>query len=150
MRSRSFAVTSLVLCAGLLGGCGGSGEDEQASAYADAVNAAQMRFSTSIDRTAAERSTLTAATAKRWGSAVDRMARELRAIDAPDRVEPLHGRLVAEVGDFRSALRRALGALRSGDRAEILAARSRLVASARRATREIEATLRGIDRTLRS
>ena len=152
MLARSIAVASIVVAAGLLGGCGGSDEDKQATAYVAAVNAAQTRFSTSIARIGADTSgsEVTAATVGRWTGAVDRMRRDLRVIEAPDRVDRLHLRLVDEVTDFRSALTKAQRALRAGDRRTILAERARLGISARRATRRIETTLKSIDRTLRS
>jgi len=151
VRARSIVVASLA-AACTLAGCGGSDADDRANTYVTAVNAAQTRFSTSITRIGADTSgsAVTVATVKRWTGAVDRMERELRAIDAPPRVDRLHTRLVGEVSDFRGSLSRAQRALRSGDHAAIVAERARLVASARRATREIETTLQGIDSTLRS
>lgn len=141
-------VASIVAAAALLAGCGGREEDSPADAYVTAVNAAQKRFSASVARTGD--STATAATISRMTRAVEDMARELRSIDAPASVDRLHERLVVEVTDFRGALGEAQRALRSGDRTAILAERRQLRASAKRATREIEATLQGIDRTLRS
>jgi hypothetical protein len=152
VRVRPIVVTALVVAA-LLEGCGaGKRQDPEATTYVTAVRAAQTRFVTSvsrIDHQAAGKSA-TVATVDRLSGAVDRMADDLRRIVAPDRVDRLHARLVGEVDVFRRALDRAGRAFRSHDRSAILAQRSRLQASARRATRDIEATLKGIDRTLRS
>ena len=155
MRVRSIVVASIVVSAGLLGGCGGGSEAKQAkqaNAYVTAVNAAQARFSANIARIGADTSgsRVTVATVGRLTGAVDRMARDLRAIDAPTRVDRLHTRLVVEVADFRSSLGKAQRALRSGNRSRILAERAQLVVSAKRATSAIETTLQGIDSTLRS
>jgi len=142
----------MLVAAGLLGGCGGGDEDQQANDYVSAVNAAQTRFSDSIVRIGADTSgsEVSAATVKRWTGAVDRMRRELRAIEAPDDVDRLHTRLVVEISNFRSALTKAQRALRSGDRKAILAARAQLVVSARRVTTQIETTLDDINRALQS
>jgi hypothetical protein len=145
-------VVAILLAAGL-GACGGtSDEDKQANSYVTAVNAAQTRFSTSIARIGAETkgTEVTTATVDRWAGAVERMRRDLRAIEAPDEVDRLHTRLVDEITGFRGTLRKARRALRSGNRKTILAERARLVVSARRATKRIETTLTSIDRTLGS
>ena len=150
---RASSIVIAIVAAGLLGGCGGGDDDTQANnSYVGAVNAAQTRFSTSIARIGADTSSseVTAATVSRWSGAVDRMRRDLRAIKAPGSVDRLHTQLVDEITDFRGALTKAQRALRSGNRKAILAERARLVVSARRATRQIERTLTGIDRTLGS
>lgn len=149
---RSTSAVAIVLALGLLGGCGGDGRDEETSAYISAVRGAQTQFATSIERIqrGAAGSAVTAGTVDRLGGAVDRMAEDLRRIDAPARVDRLHARLVNEVDGFHGALRRAERAFRSRDRETILAQRSRLVSSATAATRDIEATLASIDRELGS
>lgn len=146
-------VVAILVAAGLLSACGGTSDDKKrADSYVTAVNAAQTRFSTSVARIGAETKgpQVTGATVDRWTGAVERMRRDLRAIEAPDKVDRLHTQLVDEVTDFRGALNKARRAFRSGDRKAILAERARLVVSARRATKRIETTLTGIDRTLGS
>lgn len=146
-------VVSLLLVAGLLAGCGGSGVSE-ANRYVDAVNRAQNRFAATIDRLSTSITpTSTAAQDTRtlhdFDTALGQVIADLRAVKPPDRVRSLHARLIGEIAGFRSEVARAGAALHSRDAAEVLSAQSRLTKATTQVSGQINQTIAQINRKLR-
>jgi hypothetical protein len=151
---RAFAIAALIVAA-LLSGCGGRGDVKQANAYVAAVNQAQTRFAGTIAHIAdglsdpADRRR-TRRAVDGFGTAVDTVVVDLRGIDAPPRVRSLHGELVGEMAGFGKAVRRAGRGLRARDPVAVLEERTRLLDTAQRTVRAINATIARINHTLRS
>ena len=151
----------LIVATTLLAGCGGGGAAAPGAGagsdatYVRAVNAAQTQFAQTFTRLskrigatstpAQGRRTLTA-----FEDAVHGTVARLRAVRPPERVRPLHGRLVSEIaayGDHLAAARRAYG---SHDARRVLAAQGRLVDEVRATSAQINRTIDAINQRLKS
>ena len=134
------------------GGCGS--DAEQRNAYVDAVNRAQNDFAASFRNVSSRVGpTATPAEGRRalrgFRAAVDQVLQRLEAIDVPEKVRPLHRRLVAEIAGYRGAFGKAEAAYRSGDPQRILGARSALVSATNAISARINATIDAINRRLK-
>src|SRR4051794_37057409 len=142
--------------AALIAGCGSSGDDtKQSNRYVDAVNAAQGRFTTTLGRLSGQISASTTPaedrrTLQAFDAAVVAAIRSLRAIDPPERVSPLHRKLVGELGAYGRDVRRETATLRSSDPQALVAAQRRLLAETNESSRRINATIDEINTRLRS
>jgi hypothetical protein len=145
---------ALVAVAAALG-AGGCGNDssKQRNAYADAVNRAQSDFAQSF-KALSRRITSTTTpgqgrrTLRGFEAAVDDVVADLRAIDAPADVQPLHSRLITEVSDYGREIRRAERAFATGAPQRILDAQSKLVSATTRISTRINRTIAAINRQL--
>ena len=147
------AITALATAA-LLAGCGGSDGTKEANRYVDAVNAAQGRLTTALDRLSGEIGTSTSPahdrqTLQAFDVAVARAIATLRRIEPPGKVAPLHRRLVRELQAYDRELRRETTVLRSGDVQALLAAQRRLLASTNETSQQVNDTLDAINARLR-
>jgi hypothetical protein len=150
-RLRALAVV-LVLAAAL-GACG-SADTKRADAYVADVNRAQESFADTVTRlsrriTGASSAAQDRGTLAGYSDAVDTIVAELRAVDAPERVRPLHRRLVAQIAGFGSAVRRARRGLASLDGRDVGAAQRGLAAATRRVGTQMAATIASINDRLR-
>jgi hypothetical protein len=134
--------------------CGNSEQRaEQRNAYADEVNRAQSSFAESF-RSLSRRITSTTTpnqgrrTLQGFEDAVDTVVAQLRAIDAPADLQPLHRRLIAEIAGYGRAIHRAKLAFATGAPQRILDAQSRLVATTTRISSRINRTIAAINRQL--
>jgi hypothetical protein len=136
-------------------GVAGCGEDpaKQRNAYADAVNQAQSDFAQSF-RSLSRRitSTTTAGQGRRtlqgFEDAVDHVVTDLRRIDAPADVQPLHRRLITEISDYGREIRRAKRAFATGAPQRILDAQAKLVTATTAISSRINRTIAAINRQL--
>jgi hypothetical protein len=134
-----------------LAGCGGS--DREAERYVEQVNAAQQTFA---DRFAAIQGRLTTTSSpaqdrralREFGTATDRIVRDLRAVPAPERVDDLHLRLVAAVAGYGTQIERARGLLEEGDRRQAIRARTELSGAVGDVSRQITTAITAINRRL--
>jgi hypothetical protein len=136
-------------------GAAGCGDDsaKQRNAYADAVNRAQSDFAQSF-KSLSRRITSTTTpgqgrrTLQGFENAVDDVVADLRAIDAPADVQPLHRRLITEVADYGREIRRAKRAFATGAPRRILDAQSKLVSATTQISTRINRTIAAINRQL--
>ena len=138
-------------------GVAGCGDDpaKQRNAYADAVNRAQSDFAQSFKSLSRRiTSTTTARQGRRtlqgFEDAVDEVVADLRAIDAPADVQPLHRRLITEVAGYGREIRRAKRAFATGAPQRILDAQSKLVSATTQISSRINRTIAAINRQLQS
>src|SRR3954453_10458810 len=116
---RLLPVLLMVLAAVGAAGCGNEEAAKERNTYADAVNRAQSDFAQSF-RSLSRRITSTTTpgqgrrTLQGFEDAVDDVVTDLRAIDAPNDVLPLHRRLITEISDYGREIRRAKGGLATG------------------------------------
>jgi hypothetical protein len=147
----SVALVTLLLAAGC-----GSGETEQGNAYVERVNAAQTDFARTINRLngrvsprstpGEDRSTL-----RGYTRAIDEVVADLRGIDPPTTVAPLHDRLIADMNAYGTRVRAAsssVQAKRSSGR--VLDAQQGLLDATDTVSRQINDTIGAINRRLGS
>ncbi|MEA2393173.1 MAG: hypothetical protein QOJ82_1064 [Solirubrobacteraceae bacterium] len=142
----------LIALALVAAGCGG--DTKASNAYVDAVNKAQNTFATSFDKlssriTATSTPAQDQQTLEGFRQAVDRAVGDLRAIDVPEKVKPLHRRLVTEISAYGREIDRAKTAFDSSDPQAIVRAQTRLVTAVTRVSSQINATIDQINRKLR-
>ena len=134
-------------------GCGGEDPAKERNAYADAVNRAQSDFAQSF-KSLSRRITSTTTpgqgrrTLQGFEDAVDQVVTDLRHINAPTDVQPLHRRLITEISDYGREIRRAKRAFATGAPQRILDAQSKLVAATTRISSRINRTIAAINRQL--
>jgi len=153
---RALISVLLVVVAAL--GAAACGEDkaaEQRNTYADEVNRAQTAFAQSF-RTLSRRITSTTTpgqgrrTLQGFEDAVDTVVTDLRGIDAPSDVQPLHRELISEISGYGRAIHRAKLAFATGAPQRILRAQSALVTSTAAISERINRTIAAINRRLQS
>jgi hypothetical protein len=144
----------LVAVAAALGAAGcGDDSAKQRNAYADAVNRAQSDFAQSF-KSLSRRITSTTTpgrgrkTLQGFEDAVDDVVVDLRRIDAPGDLQPLHRRLITEVADYGREIRRAKRAFATGAPQRILDAQSKLVDETTQISSRINRTIAAINRQL--
>lgn len=150
---RTVLLLLALLAAAALAGCGGA--DEEADAYVGRVNQAQQSFA---DRFAAIQKRLTTTSTPRedrralrqFRAATDTIVGDLRAIDPPERVDDLHGRLVQAVAGYGREIDRARRLLDKGDPQEASRARTELSGAVGAVSRRITAAIAAINDRLQS
>jgi hypothetical protein len=150
-------VSLLVLTAAVVGlaACGGNKAAEQRNPYADQVNRAQSSFAQSY-RSLSRRITRTTTpgrgrrTLQGFEDAVANVVTDLRRIDAPADLQPLHRRLIDEIAGYGRAIHRAKLAFATGSPQRILRAQSALVDSTTAISERINRTIAAINRRLRA
>jgi hypothetical protein len=152
MRRAGAALAALAL----LAGCGSSDDpSKDANRYVDAVNSAQTRFTTTLDRLSGTISAGTTPAQDRralraFDAAVARTVATLNRIEPPDDVRALHRRLIAELGVYGKEVRQETAVLDSDDPQALVAAQRRLLASTNEASQRINGTIDEINARLRS
>jgi hypothetical protein len=146
----------LVLAAAVgLSACGADKAAEQRNAYADQVNRAQSNFAQSF-RSLSRRITRTTTpgrgrrTLQGFEDAVDNVVTDLRRIDAPADLQPLHRRLISEIAGYGRAIHRAKLAFATGSPQRILRAQTALVDSTTAISARINGTIAAINRRLQA
>jgi hypothetical protein len=135
--------------------CGGEEAAKQRNTYADEVNRAQSAFAESF-KTLSRRitSTTTPARGRRtlqgFEDAVDDVVVDLRRIDAPEDLQPLHRRLIAEIAGYGRAIHRAKEEFATGSPQRSERAQSALVTATTSISERINRTIAAINRRLRA
>jgi hypothetical protein len=152
------ALIPLLLIAATAIAVAGCGEDKAANernAYADQVNRAQSAFAQSFrDLSKRITSTTTPGQGRRtlqgFEDAVDTVVGDLRRIDAPGDLAPLHRQLIDEISGYGRAIHRAKLAFATGAPQRILRAQSALVTSTTAISERINRTIKAINRRLQA
>ncbi len=149
MRARAGVLLALILAV-VVAGCGG---DKDRDAYVKALNKAQtglaQRFTTLQSRiTPTSNAAQDIKTLRAYEAAVGTTVSDLRAVDPPDGLAPLHRRFVAEVAAYGNALRQARAELDRDDPQAILAAQGRLRSAVTATGRRLDATIQAINQKL--
>ncbi len=137
-------------------GVAACGDDEVAkerNTYADQVNRAQNAFADSF-KSLSQRITRTTTpgqgkrTLQGFENAVETVVTDLRRIDAPSDLQPLHQRLITEIAGYGQAIHRAKVAFATRAPQRILRAQSALVSATTRISARINKTIADINQTL--
>lgn len=133
-------------------GCGS--DTKAANDYVDAVNKAQNEFATKFDQLSGQiTSTSTAAqdrqTLDGFKQAIDKVVADFRAVKAPDKVKPLHDKLIAEVSAYGAQIDKAKGAFSNDDPQAIVKAQADLVNAVTKVQAQINQTIADINKKLR-
>ncbi len=148
--------TGLAIAAALgLAACGDDEAAKERNAYADQVNRAQSDFAQSF-KSLSRRITSTTTpgqgrrTLQGFEDAVDNVVTDLRRIDAPSDVQPLHRRLIREIAGYGREIHKAKLAFATGAPQRILRAQSALVSATTQISARINRTIAAINRRLRA
>jgi hypothetical protein len=150
---RRLSPVLLVVAVGLVAaGCGT--DSKAANDYVDAVNRAQNEFATKFDQLSGQiTSTSTAAQDRKtldgFKQAVDKVVADFRAVKAPDKVKPLHDKLIAEVSAYGAEIDKAKGAFADNDPQAIVKAQTDLVNGVTKVQAQINQTIADINKKLR-
>jgi outer membrane murein-binding lipoprotein Lpp len=147
-----FAAALAVLV--LVAGCG----DDQAkrdNAYVDHVNTAQTDFARTINRlngrvSATSTPSEDRATLAGYTEAIDHVVGELRGIDPPDSVKPLHRQLIAAMSVYGARVRTASKSVRSKSTSRLLDAQQKLLDATDTVSKQINTTIGAINKRLGS
>jgi hypothetical protein len=149
---RPWPVLIVVAFALVASGCGS--DNKAANDYVDSVNQAQNQFATKFDQLSAQiTSTSTAAqdrqTLDGFRQAIDKVVADFRAVKAPDKVKPLHDKLIAEVSAYGVEIDKAKGAFSDDDPQAIVKAQADLVNAVTKVQAQINQTIADINKKLR-
>src|ERR687885_2787193 len=148
-------VLLLVAAVLVLAACGQDKAAEQRNAYADQVNRAQSDFAQSF-KSLSRRITKTTTpgrgrrTLQGFEDAVDDVVTDLRRIEAPSDVQPLHRRLIREISGYGREIHKAKLAFATGSPQRILRAQSALVSATTAISAQINRTIAAINRRLQA
>lgn len=131
----------------------GSKKNERANTYVNAVNRAQNDFAATFNKLEAQITPKSTpkqdrATLGRFERAIDRVVGQLRAVEAPGNVRPLHGQLIAAIASYRDAVEKARRAFATRDRTKLVKAQASLVRSVTRISARITRTINEINTKL--
>jgi hypothetical protein len=135
--------------------CGTDEAAKQRNTYADEVNRAQNSFAQSF-KSLSKRITSTTTpgrgrkTLQGFEDAVDAVVVDLRRIDAPGDVRPLHRRLITEISGYGREIHKAKLAFATGSPQRILRAQSALVEATTAISARINNTIAAINRRLQA
>jgi hypothetical protein len=135
--------------------CGSDKAAEKRNTYADQVNRAQNNFAQSF-KSLSRRITSTTTpgrgrkTLQGFEDAVDAVVVDLRRIDAPGDLRPLHQRLITEISGYGAAIHRAKLAFATGSPQRILRAQSALVSTTTAISSRINRTIAAINKQLQA
>jgi hypothetical protein len=152
---RVIAVLLLLLAVVGVSACGGQDAAKQRNTYADEVNKAQNDFAQSFKNLSRRISSTTTPargrkTLQGFEDAVDTVVTDLRRIDAPSDLQPLHQRLIAEIAGYGTAIRKAKDEFATGSPQRSEAAQSALVNATTQISARINRTIAAINRQLQA
>jgi hypothetical protein len=153
MRGALRGVLAVALALSLLAASGCGGDTKAKNDYVTAVNKAQSNFVTVVDDTEARlaqnsQDSETATSLDGIRAAATSAVRELRAVKPPGEVTALHGKLIQQAQGLVVAFRKAAGAYRSGDSAQILKAKVDLSKDIGDINTQINSTIQELNRKL--
>jgi hypothetical protein len=135
--------------------CGGEDAAKQRNTYADQVNRAQTSFAQSF-KSLSRRITSTTTpgrgrrTLQGFEDAVDTAVVNLRRIEPPSDLQPLHRRLITEIAGYGTAIHKAKLEFATGSPQRILRAQSALVTRTTAISTRINRTIAAINRRLQA
>src|SRR4051794_33904406 len=146
-------VRAVAVCAAalLLVAASGCGSDTKASnEYVDAINTAQTDFAASIKQLGSAPSGSDPAEAAKktfadLNAAIDKVIKDLKAVDAPEKVQSLHTQLISQLERFGRLVNVAGASLASGDPKKILAAQQKFAQGASALGTQISSTITDIN-----
>ena len=149
---RRLATVLAVLALVAVAGCGS--DSKSANDYVDAVNRAQNDFASTFDRLSSRiTSTSTPQQDQRtldgFKRAVDKVVGDLRAVEPPDKVRPLHAELVNEISSYGKEIEKDKKAFADGKPKTIIKAQTQLVTAVTRVSGQINRTIDAINQKLR-
>jgi len=152
---RVIPVLLLVLAVVGVSACGGEEAAKKRNTYADEVNKAQNDFAQSFANLSRRiSSTTTPARGRRtlqgFEDAVDTVVTDLRRIDAPSDLQPLHEQLIAEIAGYGKAIHKAKTEFATGSPQRSEAAQSALVTATTEISTRINRTIAAINRRLQA
>jgi hypothetical protein len=152
---RVIAVLLLLLAVVGVSACGGQDAAKQRNTYADEVNKAQNDFAQSFKNLSRRISSTTTPargrkTLQGFEDAVDTVVTDLRRIDAPSDLQPLHQRLIAEIAGYGTAIRKSKDEFATGSPQRSEAAQSALVNATTQISARINRTIAAINRQLQA
>jgi hypothetical protein len=152
---RVIPVLLLVLSVLGVSACGGADTAKQRNTYADEVNRAQNDFAQSFKSLSRRiSSTTTPARGRRtlqgFEDAVDTVVQDLRRIDAPADLQPLHQRLISEIAGYGTAIRKAKDEFATGSPQRSEAAQTALVTATTQISARINRTIAAINHRLQA
>jgi hypothetical protein len=158
MRRRVIPVLLTLVCAlGSLGvsACGGEDVAKQRNTYADQVNRAQNDFAESFKNLSRRISSTTTPargrkTLQGFEDAVDTVVLDLRRIDAPSDLAPLHRRLIGEIAGYGRAIHKAKLEFATGSPQRSEAAQGALVDATTSISERINRTIAAINQRLQA
>jgi hypothetical protein len=158
MRRRVIPVLLTFACAvGGLGttACGGEDVAKERNTYADEVNRAQNDFAESFKNLSKRISSTTTPargrkTLQGFEDAVDTVVLDLRRIDAPSDLAPLHRRLINEIAGYGRAIHKAKVEFATGSPQRSEAAQGALVTATTSISGRINRTIAAINRRLQA
>jgi hypothetical protein len=135
--------------------CGEDDEVKERNAYADRLNRAQGDFADSFRDLSGEITSTTTPgegrkTLQGFEDAVDDVVTDLRAIEAPDGIGPLHQRLIDQIARYGEEIRTAKEAYETRSPRKILDAQSDLVDATTAISGRINRTIAAINKGLQS
>jgi len=150
---RVIPVLLLVLAVVGVSACGGQDAAKERNTYAAEVNKAQNDFAQSFASLSRKiSSTTTPARGRRtlqgFEDAVDTVVTDLRRIDAPSDLAPLHQQLIAEIAGYGAAIHKAKVEFATGSPQRSEAAQSALVTATTEISARINRTIAAINRQL--
>ena len=147
-RTMAAAVTAIFAVLALAA-CGGGTSTKEKNAYAEKVNAAQLKFSASVT-TAKQQAggnsfTQQRRTLRRFEIAIDAVVRDLRAIKAPSDVSKEHQNLTTVMTDFGKAIGDANAAMRDPSQRGVEEAKRRLQVATESVNARVSAAIAAIN-----
>jgi len=152
---RVIPVLLLVLAVVGVSACGGEDAAKERNTYADEVNKAQNDFAQSFASLSRRiSSTTTPARGRRtlqgFEDAVDTVVTDLRRIDAPSDLQPLHQQLIDEIAGYGTAIHKAKTEFATGSPQRSEAAQSALVTATTEISARINKTIAAINKQLQA
>lgn len=143
-----------ILAVMALAACGGGSTTKEKNAYARQVNAAQMKFASTVETVAqqtgqANSVTQQQRTLRRFETAIEGVVGDLRRIDAPSEVSKEHEQLVSVMRRFGDDIGQANDAMRSPTPLGIESARRRLKSATQSVNARVDAAVAAINVKLR-
>jgi hypothetical protein len=151
----SKSVRAVVVALALVAVAAGCGDDVgKTNAYVDAVNTAQTNFAQTFDKLQAQITAQTSpkedsATLGRFEDAIEKVVKDLEAVETPDDVKTQHAQLVAAIEGYGRTIEQARKAFSSNDPTEVLKARTQLSTDVAATSTKINQTIDAINRKLR-
>jgi hypothetical protein len=143
------SIVTLILAAVALGACGGGTSTKEKNAYAEQVNAAQLKFASTV-RTVAEESRSSSLsrqqrTLRRFETAIVGVVGDLRKIDAPSEVSKEHQQLISVMRGFGNDIGQANEAMRNPTPRTIELAKRRVETATRSVNARVDAAVAAIN-----